>query len=198
MILGLCTFGLLVAGCGGQTLPRPRDMPPADERDAVLVTELLTLEFLRSPLHVDGGPLVIECDLSIAMLHDEDDMGRFEAKLVRSAARHDERLVEAAHDFCRKNLRTQNVSIIGRIGVPHVIMKPNGFHGWKKFHAQYPRSPGIIQLSRPGYSVDGSIALIYMGTQFDWLAGAGTIHVLEHIEGQWRRTSIYLPFGYVS
>ena len=57
--------------------------------------------------------------------------------------------------------------------------------GWKKFYKSYPDSPGIITISRPGFSRGGKIAVIYMWNQVADLSGRGRIFVLENRNGKW-------------
>ena len=45
--------------------------------------------------------------------------------------------------------------------------------GWSNFYSKYPHSQGIITLSRVGFGPGGNTALLYVGNQSDYLAGAG-------------------------
>lgn len=44
----------------------------------------------------------------------------------------------------------------------------------------------IVSVSRVGISHDGHWAMVYVGSQGDWLAGAGYLHVLYDDAGIWR------------
>ncbi len=83
---------------------------------------------------------------------------------------------------------------MGTLSIKHVAITDrqlkelfgiNGKNGWEEFYKIYPKSPGIITLSRPGFSNNGTLAVIYMGIQSNGLAGYGQIYVLEEKEGKW-------------
>ena len=58
--------------------------------------------------------------------------------------------------------------------------------GWEGFYRAFPRGGGIVSLSRVGVSRDGHWAMLYVGRQGDWLAGAGYVYVLHNDRGIWR------------
>jgi hypothetical protein len=58
--------------------------------------------------------------------------------------------------------------------------------GWEEFYRRYPDSPGITTLSRVGFNQDGTEALVYMGAQLHYLAGAGYLIRLEKQNGEWK------------
>lgn len=57
--------------------------------------------------------------------------------------------------------------------------------GWKAFREVHGRTP-IWTFSRVGFSADLSQAMVYVGWQSDWLAGAGTIYILDREGEEWR------------
>lgn len=58
--------------------------------------------------------------------------------------------------------------------------------GWKFFYEKYPESQGITTLSRVGFNSDKTKALVYFGTQSDWLAGAGYLVILQKDAKNWK------------
>lgn len=58
--------------------------------------------------------------------------------------------------------------------------------GWDEFYRRYPGSPGITTLSRVGFNPERTEALVYMGAQFHYLAGAGNLYRLEKQDGVWK------------
>jgi len=60
--------------------------------------------------------------------------------------------------------------------------------GWKNFYAVYPGAHGVLYVSLPAYSADGSRAVIVLGTGCGSLCGVGEIVELEKKDGVWRRT----------
>ena len=51
--------------------------------------------------------------------------------------------------------------------------------GWQLFYEKYPDAPGITALSRVGFNQTLDQALVYVGTQSQWLAGAGYYLLLK-------------------
>jgi hypothetical protein len=58
--------------------------------------------------------------------------------------------------------------------------------GWEGFRRAFPQGGGIVSVSRVGLTHDGRWAMVYVGSQGDWLAGAGFVYVLHHDGGIWR------------
>jgi hypothetical protein len=57
--------------------------------------------------------------------------------------------------------------------------------GWQVFYARFPEAPGIISLSRVGFNDRLDQALVYLGNQSHWLAGAGHFYLLKKVNGAW-------------
>jgi len=57
--------------------------------------------------------------------------------------------------------------------------------GWEIFYGRYPEAPGITSLSRVGFNANLDQALVYLGTQSNWLAGAGYYILLKKVNGVW-------------
>jgi hypothetical protein len=57
--------------------------------------------------------------------------------------------------------------------------------GWEIFYNRYPDAPGITMLSRVGFDAALDQALVYVGTQSDWLAGAGDYVLMKKVDGAW-------------
>jgi hypothetical protein len=58
--------------------------------------------------------------------------------------------------------------------------------GWDDFYFQYPKSQGVLTLSRVGFNAPGDKALVCAGTQAYTLAGAGYAVVLSLENGLWK------------
>lgn len=58
--------------------------------------------------------------------------------------------------------------------------------GWEVFYNNYPDAPGITALSRVGFDATLDQALVYIGTQSNWLAGAGYYILLRRADGLWK------------
>jgi hypothetical protein len=61
--------------------------------------------------------------------------------------------------------------------------------GWKLFCEAHPESAGIMELSCPAFSADGSEALICVGQQFHWLSGQGVYWLYRKEGTAWRRVN---------
>jgi hypothetical protein len=183
----------LAAGCHGQqTPPAATSSAPAPEIDVVA-------SFLADQYDYcikSNTPLVIEDTFSIAMLK----MGResheeFTRSLLSQAS--DEVPADLIRDFCAKNAKPQavwpdlakrlTIVLLSRQEMETIFsarhaQKPDG---WDKFYLKYPKSPGIITISRVGFNRRGDMAMVYVGAQSHWLAGGGHIRILRKQDGKW-------------
>ena len=79
------------------------------------------------------------------------------------------------------------------LGGPYTLLSQAGRNkifgqnqsGWEIFYNRYPQAPGITTLSRVGFNSTFDQALVYIGTQSNWLAGAGYYVLLKKINGIW-------------
>ena len=80
------------------------------------------------------------------------------------------------------------------LGAPYVLLSQvqrnqmfaQNQSGWEVFYTNYPNTPGITSLSRVGFNAAYDQALVYLGTQSNWLAGAGYYILLKKVDGVWR------------
>ena len=80
---------------------------------------------------------------------------------------------------------TPKVIPISQEKLTEIFSAPEG-KGWEVFYQTYGRVPGVQSFSRPGFSQDGKLALVYSGGQYDWLAGMGELLLLEQVDGVWQ------------
>lgn len=184
---------IAIALLGCQTKPKPTATTP-NLTDALFVEQVLRLEFAEAVSQ--DIPLVIDQELSVFS----------KAGVIASAAHLGKEYMEAARDFLRKNKESNTLDSIGTISLRHSVLteqetktlfQTEGKDGWKEFYRVYSDSPGIITLSRPGFSRDGTVAMIYLGNQSNWLAGRGGIRVYEKRNGKWTGAGS-IGRGYVS
>jgi hypothetical protein len=79
------------------------------------------------------------------------------------------------------------------LGGPYTLLSQAGRNkifgqnqsGWDIFYNRYPTAPGITTLSRAGFNSTFDQALVYIGTQSNWLAGAGYYVLLKKAGGVW-------------
>lgn len=60
--------------------------------------------------------------------------------------------------------------------------------GWEAFYQRYPNAQGVMRLSRVGFNAAMTQAVVYVGNQSHWLAGAGFYYLLTKENGTWRVT----------
>jgi hypothetical protein len=58
--------------------------------------------------------------------------------------------------------------------------------GWSGFYSQHPGAPGLIRVSRVGFSRDGTQALVHIENQRSSMMGGGDFVLLERGDGFWR------------
>jgi hypothetical protein len=63
--------------------------------------------------------------------------------------------------------------------------------GWEGFYARYPRAQGIIRVSLPGYSADGTVAAVFFSASAGSLASASSWRELRKVQGVWQQVGFY-------
>jgi hypothetical protein len=197
---------LAFAGCPGcQKTPASASASGNSEIDVLVV--LLAQQYDQC---IHGNiPLVIEDTFSIDMLRGGDrSPEKFTAYLLSQAT---ERVpADLIQDFCDKNAKAQAVwpELQKRLPVRFLshdqmeslfsVGPPDRPDGWDRFYAKYPKSPGIITISRVGFNRRGDLAMVYVGWQSHWLAGGGRIYVLRKQAGQWVEEPVLIGPSWVS
>jgi hypothetical protein len=153
-------------------------------------------------------PLVIREKLSIhEIMTGWNNMADFTANLIQEAKQQkNKKSVEAVRDFCSKNSSESTINEIGTLSIKHVVLTEeqaktlfsDWSKGWEIFYQTYPKSPGIIELSRPGFSKDGTVAIIYMGQSANMIAGAGQLSVFQKKDGEWVDSGIRIGPAWIS
>jgi len=62
----------------------------------------------------------------------------------------------------------------------------DGGGGWEKWHQERPLAHGFTTVSLPVYDEKSGLVLVYIGTQSDWLAGAGWVVLFRYEKGALR------------
>lgn len=188
-------FALVVCVVGCQKQQAAARFPgPADTNEMAVVVSYLEQHYdycIKS-----NTPLVIEDTFSIAMLLAGDESQEAFTKSLLSAAS-EEVPIDLIRDFCAKNSHSEKVWPELRARLPVVLLRGSELDsffavdhnekpdGWDRFYAKYPKSPGIITISRVGFNSRGDLAMFYIGSQRHWLAGSGSIHVMRRQGNQW-------------
>jgi hypothetical protein len=100
---------------------------------------------------------------------------------------------ETADSFRVRNDAAYSIRPNMDLGVEYVLLSQaeknqifgQNQSGWEIFYNRYPNAPGITTLSRVGFNAALNQALVYLGTQSDWLAGAGYYVLLKKANGVW-------------
>jgi hypothetical protein len=175
---------LVLTGCGQKTIHSSKD------EIGVIVAFLQT----KYGSYISAGtPLVIKDTLSCALLGQSHEASTL--SLLSGAS--DDIPEDLIKDFCDKNAKPQavwpelalhiKVELVSGAELNAIFSatRPQKPDGWDKFYAKYPKSPGVITISRVGFSRKGDRAMFYMGSQSHWLAGSGRIHIFRKQHGKW-------------
>jgi hypothetical protein len=100
---------------------------------------------------------------------------------------------DTADGFRRRNAEAS--ALVGNLdlGAPYTLMSRDEMSGlfsqnqdgWQLFYERFPDAPGITTVSRVGFNQGMDQALVYVGTQSHWLAGAGYYLLLNKVDGAW-------------
>ena len=100
---------------------------------------------------------------------------------------------ETAESFRARNDTTYPIRPDMNLGFPYTLLSQaernrifgQNQSGWEIFYNRYPQAPGITMLSRVGFNTTFDQALVYIGTQSNWLAGSGQYILLKKAGGAW-------------
>jgi len=99
---------------------------------------------------------------------------------------------ETIDDFKNKNKESYSLKEDMDIGVDYLLISEEEIEnifqsatGWDDFYEKYPNSQGTMTLSKVGFNSEKDQALVYVGNQSHWLAGAGYYVLLVKENGDW-------------
>lgn len=67
----------------------------------------------------------------------------------------------------------------------NALFKDDVSGGWEAFHRKFPKSSGILTLSRVGFNADKTQAIVYKGWSCGGLCGGGGYTLLRKKKGVW-------------
>jgi hypothetical protein len=129
---------------------------------------------------------------------------------LRDAESKGPRLLEAAQDFWTKNLSPVKTELLGSLPFDYVVFcKPEPTSGERLENAialrdaiqEIQRANGgmsILTISRPGFSSDGLLGVVYLASYTGPLWGEGGILVFEKINGEWVASDLTLWHSWIS
>lgn len=186
-LAGICAALLLLPACASVTLqpsltPTPPDLQAEEEAVyAALLAEMFPearLYVLQAETEVHAAPEDLEALLQFV----REGIPDLQETTIESFKARNQAIYALRPDM--------------QLGRPYVLLTRDEINqifglntsGWDVFYTRYPYALGLTRLSRVGFSADYTQALVYIGTQSHWLAGAGYYVLLEKVDGQWRIT----------
>jgi hypothetical protein len=179
----LTSFILIAAACTAKPTSIPT--PSADQID---VEEQAVYAFLLPEMYKASGFVIMDTTAT--------DPGG-----VENTAQTLDNVLQNMHDVAPgtvDSFRTRNdaahpIHPDMNLGRPYTLLSQTEKNqifgqnqsGWEIFYNHYPQAPGITTLSRVGFNKALDQALVYIGTQSNWLAGAGYYILLNKVDGAW-------------
>jgi len=160
----------------------------SDEKDNAILDQILQMEFKG------GGFTVVDPLTTLSMFKKEKP-----EDLVRSRAYIKKQLKIEGYDigplfdrFIEKNLKPVRLSLKSSPEKGYLIDYDGKFAsyfksdggGWEKWHKENPLTQGWTRVSLPAYDEKAGIVLLYLGTQYDWLAGSGHLIAYKYTDGK--------------
>jgi hypothetical protein len=188
--LGLCVMAALTVGVActyrSETKERGPATPAGPER--VEPEEYAVYSTLIKSMFITDGVelLVIEQQTSLGPIP-LAELGQ-EMELVRRKVPEVE--AEVADDFVEKNGTPARLEHSIDIPASYVLVDAREVRGmdWGKFYQKYPKSQGIMSLSRVGFNHDRDRALVYVGNQSGGKTGMGFYVFMVKQDGGWQVT----------
>jgi hypothetical protein len=180
IIPGLVLLTMLACSSGGLFTPTP-DAARADAEEAVYVA------LLRAMYPAGRYVLTDATQSSLISFTTQDDALDYISEQMQGV---DGNAIEV---FLARNDRSYPLRADMDLGAPYILLSEEEMNeifggsqdGWEAFYGRYPDAPGIITLSRVGFNAEMDQALVYIGNQSHWLAGAGYYVLLEKVDGAW-------------
>lgn len=180
------TFAILLAACTANAtpIPTPSETELAAEEQAVYAA--LLREMYDAPFYV----LMDTTATDISGIENTDSSLDYISQNAIGLS------PETADSFRVRNDAEYLLGAAMDLGTEYVLLSRDGMSaifsenqsGWEVFYARYPDAPGITTLSQAGFNNTLDQALVYVGTQSHWLAGAGYYVLLEKVDGLWTVT----------
>jgi hypothetical protein len=174
---------ICAAGCTAKPIPTPT--PAADQVD---VEEQSVYAFLLPKMYMNKGYVIMATTAT-------------GAAGVDNTAQTLDYVLQNMHDVARETVdsfRARNDTAYPirpdmDLGSPYTLLSQaersrifgKNQSGWEIFYNLYPQAPGITTFSRVGFNDPFDQALVYIGTQSNWLAGAGYYILLKKDAEGW-------------
>ena len=180
----LLTAALLLVSCGGTVaVPTPAPTPDIAPEEAAVYAAAIQAYLGGAP-----DPLVLADQTALDISRDvTETLDYVTQKLTGTDP-------ATLANFQARNDRAQPLSPDLALPFRYVLLtdtEQQSFFqpdagGWDAFYQRYPKAQGIMRLSRVGFNADMTQALVYVGNQSHYLAGAGYYFLLAKKGGTWR------------
>jgi hypothetical protein len=179
----LLSFALLVAGCSAKQTSL--STPPADQVD---VEEQSVYAFLLPKMYRNSDYVIMATTATdISGVDNTSQTLDYVLKNMHGVA------PETVSSFRTRNDAAYPIRPDMDLGSHYTLLSQTERNrifgqnqsGWEVFYNLYPQAPGITTLSRIGFNTTYDQALVYIGTQSNWLAGAGYYVLLRKGNGVW-------------
>ena len=142
----------------------------------------------------DGGYTVVgpQASLSDYVSSDSNDIAKAKSYLKQNFRREGHDIDPLVDQLFARNAAAARISLPSAPDKGYLIDADGKFGkyfekdggGWEKWRKDNPKAHGSTQGSRPACDKEKHLLLIYMGTQSDWLAGAGWFLLYDYQEGK--------------
>ncbi len=181
LVLAILILMLTACGGGKTASPTPAGDQAAMQEQAVYTAVLQQVYGATSFVIMDStatGPVGVDdtdqtLDYVLQNMHDVDPT--------------------TLESFRSNNAATHPVSADMELGVDYIVLTQDQRNqifdlnqsGWEVFYNNYPDAPGLTTISRVGFNAAFDQALVYVGTQSHYLAGAGYFVLLTRSGETW-------------
>jgi hypothetical protein len=184
-LLILALFGALLAACNPLATPAPTPAEAEVEAEEQAVYVAVFEELFGEP------QMYVLMSETSPGIEGEEGLDSILEYILPQMTGLDE---ETATSFQVRNEAAYPLRPDMDLGLPYVLLTRDEANqifavntdGWDVFYSRYPNSPGMTTVSRVGFNADFTQALVYVGTQSHWLAGAGYYLLLEKSFGTWQ------------
>lgn len=163
-------------------IPSPSATPDATMEEERVYASLVNALYSSSSLLV----IMDQTQTSVLGLADETTYQHVEDSLKNLSA-------DTMQNFRTNNAATQTLRASMVLSVQYILFSQKDRQelfqinqsGWDVFYNRYPDAPGIITFSKAGFNKTMDQALVYLGIQSNWLAGAGNFYLMKKVDGKW-------------
>jgi hypothetical protein len=179
---------LVLVVCAAACGPTAPTLIPTPATDQINREEQAVYAFLLDNLYQHKGYIIMADTASSAT--GVEDTARTLAYLLQNMHGI---ATDTLASFRARNTSAQVLGPDMQLGGPYTLLSQTARNqifsqnqsGWDIFYNRYPQAPGITTFSRVGFNASLDQALVYMGTQSNWLVGTGYYYLLKKAEGIW-------------